>query len=55
MAKVGFYKRYLYIIDRLKTVPSDFSELHKYVMQRLDNDVLDAKFEFSIRTFVRVN
>lgn len=53
MAKVGFYKRYLYIIDRLKTVPSNFQELHKYVIKRLENDDLDDNFEFSIRTFDR--
>ena len=53
MAKVGFYKRYLYIIDRLKTLPSNFQELHIYVIKRLENDDLDDKFEFSIRTFDR--
>lgn len=36
MAKVGFYKRYLYIIDRLKSVPSNFQDLHKYVMTKFD-------------------
>lgn len=53
MAKVGFYKRYLYIIDRLKSVPSDFQELHKYVMNRLENDDIGNNFEFSLRTFDR--
>ena len=53
MAKVGFYKRYLYIIDRLKTVPSDFQELHKYVMNRLESDDIGNNFEFSLRTFDR--
>lgn len=53
MAKVGFIKRYLYIVDRLKSVPSDFQELHKYVMNRLENDDMDNNFEFSVRTFDR--
>ena len=53
MAKVGFIKRYLYIVDRLKSVPSDFQELHKYVMNRLENDDLENNFEFSARTFDR--
>jgi proteasome accessory factor B len=60
MAKVGYYKRYLYIIDRLRTVPSNFQDLHKYVMTRLDKDDLLIKsknkvnnFEYSPRTFDR--
>lgn len=53
MAKVGFIKRYLYIVDRLKSVPSDFHELHKYVMNRLETDDIDNNFEFSARTFDR--
>ena len=53
MAKVGFIKRYLYIVDRLKSVPSDFQELHKYVMNRLENDDMENNFEFSVRTFDR--
>jgi len=53
MAKVGFYKRYLYIIDRLQTVPSNFEELHHYVMKRLENDDLGSNFDFSARTFDR--
>lgn len=53
MAKVGFLKRYLYIVDKLKSVPSDFQELHKYVMSRLESDDLDNNFEFSPRTFDR--
>jgi proteasome accessory factor B len=53
MAKVGFYKRYLYIIDRLKSVPSDFQDLHKYVMNRLEGDDIGNNFEFSPRTFDR--
>lgn len=53
MAKVGFYKRYLYIIDRLKSVPSDFNDLHKYVMNRLESDDMGNNFDFSARTFDR--
>lgn len=53
MAKVGFYKRYLYIIDRLQTLPSNFEELHRYVMKRLENDDLGNNFDFSARTFDR--
>lgn len=53
MAKVGFYKRYLYIVDRLKSVPSNFQDLHKYVMNKLENDDLGDNFEYSNRTFDR--
>ncbi|MFC4818118.1 helix-turn-helix transcriptional regulator [Flavobacterium sp. GCM10023249] len=53
MAKVGFYKRYLYIIDRLQSVPSNFQELQEYVMNRLERDDLGRDFDFSIRTFDR--
>ncbi len=53
MAKVGFYKRYLYIVDRLRTVPSNFQDLHKYVMTKLENDDLDNNLEYSSRTFDR--
>lgn len=53
MAKVGFYKRYLYIIDRLQSVPSSFQELHGYVISRLERDDLGGDFDFSIRTFDR--
>lgn len=53
MAKVGFYKRYLYIIERLTTVPSNFKDLHKHVMTKLENDDLGNNFEYSSRTFDR--
>ncbi|WP_432220921.1 helix-turn-helix transcriptional regulator [Flavobacterium sp. TMP13] len=53
MAKVGFYKRYLFIIDRLNTVPTNFKDLHQYVMTKLKNDDLGSNFEFSSRTFDR--
>ena len=53
MAKVGFYKRYLYIVERLKSVPSNFQDLHKYVMTKLENDDLGNDFDYSVRTFDR--
>ena len=53
MAKVGFYKRYLYIIERLHTVPTNFKDLHHHVMTKLENDDLGSNFEFSARTFDR--
>ncbi|TDW52735.1 putative DNA-binding transcriptional regulator YafY [Flavobacterium sp. 270] len=53
MAKVGFYKRYLYIVEKLTSVPSSFQEIHKYVMTKLESDDLGGKFEYSNRTFDR--
>lgn len=53
MAKVGFIKRYLYTIDRLQSKPSNFTELHQFVMNRLENDDLENHFEYSSRTFDR--
>lgn len=53
MAKVIFYKRYLYIVDRLKSAPSNFKDLHNLVMTKLANEDLGANFEFSARTFDR--
>lgn len=53
MAKVGFYKRYLYIIDRLTTVPCNFKDLHNHVMAKLEIDDLGKNFEYSSRTFDR--
>ncbi|OAB25318.1 WYL domain-containing protein [Flavobacterium fryxellicola] len=53
MAKVGFYKRYLYIIDRLTIVPSSFRDLHKHVLAKLKNDDLGNNFDYSSRTFDR--
>jgi hypothetical protein len=53
MAKVIFYKRYLYIVDRLKSAPTNFRDLHKLVMTKLENEDLSANFEFSARTFDR--
>jgi proteasome accessory factor B len=53
MAKVGYYKRYLYIIDRLKSVPSNFLDLHQYVMTKLESEDLGSNFDYSARTFDR--
>jgi hypothetical protein len=52
MAKVGFYKRYLYIIERLTTVPSNFKDLHKHVMTKLENDDLGNNFEYFTKTLI---
>ncbi|MBF2709751.1 helix-turn-helix transcriptional regulator [Flavobacterium soyangense] len=53
MSKLIYFKRYLYVIDRLRSRPSDFNELQEYVMQKLEKDDIDSAFEYSIRTFER--
>ncbi|PWA09801.1 helix-turn-helix transcriptional regulator [Flavobacterium laiguense] len=51
MAKVDFYKRYLYIIDRLKSVPCNFVDLQEYVISKFENS--DKYIDYSPRTFDR--
>lgn len=53
MSKLTYFKRYLYLIDRLRSRPCNFSELQKYVIQKLEQDDVDTYFEYSIRTFER--
>ncbi|MFK7048853.1 WYL domain-containing protein [Flavobacterium davisii] len=53
MSKVLFYKRYLYIIERLQSNPSNFQDLKNHILIRLQNDDFDINFEFSVRTFDR--
>ena len=53
MSKLIYFKRYLYIIDRLRSRPSNFAELQAYVIRKLENEDIDTPFEYSIRTFER--
>lgn len=53
MSKLIYFKRYLYIIDRLRSRPSDFKDLQQYVMKKLLTDDIDTAFEYSVRTFER--
>lgn len=53
MSKLIYFKRYLYVIDRMRSRPCSFNELQDYVMRKLEKDDLDTSFEFSIRTFER--
>lgn len=53
MSKLIYFKRYLYVIDRLRSRPSSFNELQEHVMRKLENDDIDANFEYSVRTFDR--
>ena len=53
MSKLIYFKRYLYVIDRLRNRPCSFNELQEYVMRKLENDDIDTTFEYSIRTFER--
>lgn len=54
MSKLIFFKRYLYIIDRLRSRPSSFAELQEYVMRKIHTEVDEnTDFQYSIRTFER--
>ena len=53
MSKLIYFKRYLYIIDRLRSRPCSFSELQEYVMQKLEQEDIETNFEYAIRTFDR--
>lgn len=53
MSKLVYFKRYLYIIDCLRSRPCNFSELQEYVIRKLQNEDIDTNFEYSVRTFER--
>ena len=53
MSKLIYFKRYLYVIDRLRSRSSNFTELQAYVIRKLENEDIDTPFEYSIRTFER--
>lgn len=53
MSKLVYFKRYLYIIDRLRSRPSSYTELQEYVIRKLENEDIDNGFEYAIRTFER--
>lgn len=53
MSKLIYFKRYLYIIDRLRSRPCNFAELQEYVIRKLENEDIDTNFEYAIRTFER--
>ena len=53
MSKLIYFKRYLYVIDRLRSRPCSFSELQHHVMRKLEQEDIDTTFEYSVRTFER--
>jgi predicted DNA-binding transcriptional regulator YafY len=53
MSKLIYFKRYLYVIDRLRSRPCSFNELQEYVIRKLENEDIDTNFEYAIRTFER--
>lgn len=53
MSKLIYFKRYLYVIDRLRNIPSSFNELQEHVMRKLANEDIDTTFEYAVRTFER--
>lgn len=53
MSKLIYFKRYLYIIDRLRSRNCNFKDLQKHIIRKLENEDIDTDFEYSIRTFER--
>jgi len=53
MSKLIYFKRYLCVIDRLRSRPCSFNELQEHVMHKLEQDDIDTTFEYAIRTFER--
>lgn len=53
MSKLIYFKRYLYIIDRLRSRPCSFVELQEYVIRKLENEDINTGFEYAVRTFER--
>ena len=53
MSKLIYFKRYLYVIDRLRNIPCSFNELQEHVKRKLANDDIDTAFEYAVRTFER--
>jgi hypothetical protein len=42
MSKLIYFKRYLYVIDRLRSRPCSFIELQEHVMHKLEQDDIDT-------------
>ncbi|MBB4804392.1 putative DNA-binding transcriptional regulator YafY [Flavobacterium nitrogenifigens] len=53
MSKLIYFKRYLYIIDRLRSHNCDFKDLQRLIIRKLENEDIDTNFEYSVRTFER--
>lgn len=53
MSKLIYFKRYLYIIDRLRSHNCNFKDLQKHIISKLENEDIDTNFEYSVRTFER--
>ena len=53
MSKLIYFKRYLYVINRLRSRPCSFIELQEYVIRKFGNEDINTDFEYAIRTFER--
>jgi proteasome accessory factor B len=51
MSKLIYFKRYLYVIDRLRSRPCSFNDLQKHIMLKLENDLIDTTYDRSFRSF----
>ena len=55
MSKLIYFKRYLYIVDRLRSRPCNFIELKEHLMSKFTNQDRDndTDFGYAVRTFER--
>jgi hypothetical protein len=53
MSKLIYFKRYLFLIERLRTKPCNFTDLQYFILQKLQNEDIETSFEYAIRTFER--
>ena len=51
MSKLIYFKRYLYVIDRLRSRPCSFANLQEHMIRKLENEDIDTDFKYAVRTF----
>ncbi len=53
MSKLIYFKRYLFLIDKLRNKPSSFIDLQQFILKKLENEDIETSFEYAVRTFER--
>jgi proteasome accessory factor B len=51
MSKLIYFKRYLYVIERLRSRPCSFNDLQEYILRKLEKELLDTTYDKSVRSF----
>jgi proteasome accessory factor B len=53
MSKLIYFKRYLFLIEKLRRNPSNFIDLQQFILHKLKTEDIETNFEYSVRTFER--